>query len=274
MLHHTIPFPLRVMEKFRAPLSGESEVRWSRKDANTCILFVHGFGGRAVATWGEFPELAVADERFDRADLFFLGYDSRSRSASINVALLYQVVRAVAEDPSGVLEAVRGPTRPENFAYERIILVGHSLGGALVRDVAMYAKSENRRWADSLRLVLFAPAHTGANILLLASVGFGFLRWLGPAKAGVLALFPVLRDLERGSPFLERLVEKAKGIGSHPTTKAQIVVHASDDRIVFHDAFFKDPPTLPYAKCDHISCCKPRSPNFLSPLTDLAGVLS
>jgi hypothetical protein len=41
----------------------------------TAIVFVHGFKGHHLKTWGRLPEMACADESdfWRKADLYFLG---------------------------------------------------------------------------------------------------------------------------------------------------------------------------------------------------------
>lgn len=270
MQTHTMPTPLGPLAHFGAPLSRESEARWARKIPTTCLIFVHGFGGRAVATWGDLADMAMEHPSFTAMDLIFLGYESRSRTAAYNVGVLYQALSAFAERPTEILKAVGGPERAQEFSYERIVLIGHSLGGALVRDVAMCAKLQECAWAERLQLALFAPAHLGANILKLLAMGFGFLKWLPPAKAAAALACPVLEDLEANSPYMMRLLQTAEKIGVHCTTKAKIVVHASGDRIVSQNTFFSDPPPVPYPDSDHIRCCKPIKMRFDLPLRDIA----
>jgi alpha-beta hydrolase superfamily lysophospholipase len=211
---------------------------------------------------------------FAEADLVFLGYESRSRAAAYNVDVIYQIVNALAEMPGNVLKQVRGPLREEEFAYESIVLVGHSLGGALVRDVAMSAKNEGKPWADKLRLALFAPAHMGASVIDLAQMSFGFLKWSGIAQAAAILANPVLRDLQRGSDYLKALLATAQEIGVHCTTKAKLVVHASGDKVVILNRFYRDPPAQPYEGQNHVSCCKPMRAVFESPVVDVAKVLT
>lgn len=270
MLNHTLPTPL---DKLGASLSLESSARWARSPAKVCVVYVHGYGGRAVATWGEFPDLAMEQPEFAEVDLVFLGYESRSRTAAFNVGVLYRAVSILAEEAPAALKRVGGPEREEKFAYERIILVGHSLGGALVRDVAMSAKEMGKNWADKLHLALFAPAHLGANVIELVQMSLGFLKYIGPFKAIAQIKSPVLADLEKNSDYLKALMDKANRIGIHSTTQAKIVIHASDDKVVYHNTFFRDPPCVAYDKHSHTSCCKPVRASFQDPVNNLAGVL-
>src|SRR5690242_18281071 len=109
MQNHTMPRPLAVLSDFDAPVAIESEARWARDLPRTCLVFVHGYGGQAVATWGDFPDMAMEHPDFARVDLVFLGYASRSRSADYNKGVLYWALVALAERLSEVLKKVDGP---------------------------------------------------------------------------------------------------------------------------------------------------------------------
>jgi pimeloyl-ACP methyl ester carboxylesterase len=270
MQNHVMPTPL---DALNLPLSSGSTARWARQGARACLVFVHGYGGRAVATWGDFPDMAMEHPDYSDVDLVFLGYESRSRSAPFSVGVIFEAVTHLAEKSRDFISKVGGPDRPAAFSYEEIILVGHSLGGAIVRDVAMSAKELGKPWAETIRLALFAPAHCGAQITDLVRTGVGFIKWLGPLWAIAYTKSPVLRDLELGSPYLAELLAKAVRIGVHCTTTARLVAHAANDPVVFHNTFFRDPPLKPYLQQDHVSCCKPVRQRFEEPVVDLARVL-
>ncbi|MBB4112759.1 alpha-beta hydrolase superfamily lysophospholipase [Rhizobium sp. BK226] len=270
MLNHSLPTPLSIVD---VPLSTESVAYWSRRNPATCVVYVHGFGGRAVDTWGEFAEIALNQQEFANVDLVFLGYESRSRTAAFNAGVMYQAICALSERPEEVIRQVGGPSRSTSFAYKKIVLVGHSLGGALVRDVAMSAKEHGKPWAEKLSLALFAPAHLGANVIELVELSLGFLKYLGPIQAALRVNSPVLNDLRVGSKYLTDLLAQANRLGKHCTTQAKLVVHASNDKIVDQNVFFLDPEATPYAPHDHRSCCKPKRAVFESPVKHLSELL-
>lgn len=272
MQNHNMPTLLGALSAFRAPVGTESEARWARRTPKTCVVFVHGFGGRATATWGDFAEMAMGNPAFAEADLVFLGYHSYSKTTAYNASVLFHALKALAEKPLAVLKAVNGPARQSDFAYKNILLVGHSLGGALVREIAMTAKIQGCDWADRLQLALFAPAHLGANIVEVFNLAFGFLSW-GPIRAGLIQFCPPIKELESNSEFVTRLLKTAEMIGDHCTTRAKFVVHAERDRVVHQDSFFNDPPALPYPNTDHVSCCKPIQDYFALPVLDVAEVI-
>lgn len=266
-MSHSLPTSL---DKLDMALSPGSVALWARGEAKTCLIFVHGFRGHPTRTWGECIGKIGDVAGLAAADIIFAGYQS-SASAHYGMSAIYELVKAIGEDPARVSTKVGGPDR--RTRYKEIVLVGHSLGGAIVRDVAMNAKKLDEEWADTLSLALFAPAHLGANILTLVSMSFGFLRFAPLVEAFFLFRYPVLSDLRAGSTYLNQLLESAKAIGRDRTTVSRFVAHAEHERVVVVNAFYLDPPSRAYPNRDHVSCCKVVDPDFVTPLTDLAGIL-
>lgn len=271
--NHSLPTDLARLRSKGIDLAAGSTARWARDGAQTCVVFVHGYGGRAVATWGDFPDLAMEHPAYAHADLIFVGYESRSQTADYSVAVIYDLLCWLAERNSALREMVGGPPRADDFAYSRIVLVGHSLGGALVRRVAQDAKDATKPWAETLDLALFAPAHRGAKAVQLAMTSFGFFKLLAVAEVAAYLTSPVLDDLKPDSDFLKALLAQAELLGEHRTTRAAFVAHAKSDRIVSQGRFYRDEPPKPYAGRNHVNCCKPARGGFLLPVEHLAEVL-
>ncbi|MFS8049215.1 hypothetical protein [Rhizobium sp. BR 314] len=266
---HKLPEPASWLGSY---LSAESCVYWARGEADRCVIFVHGYGGRAVTTWGDFPLLATTDPAFANADLLFLGYDSllaAAYSTSVLLPAIDTFVSATSES-----KAIGRPPRGNDFRYKRILLVGHSLGGALVRDVAVTAAYGGKIWAEDVCLALFAPAHKGAIILKIAALAGGFARAAGTIAALGVRKSPALEDLKPDSDYLKDLQRRSANLGKRSAAMAAFVAHAADDRVVFANAFSEfDAATSAYGKVGHRGCCKPVPVDFMRPVTDVGQLL-
>ncbi|UVC09295.1 alpha/beta hydrolase [Rhizobium sp. TH2] len=248
-------------------LDQEQEPNWSVKPAKTCLIFVHGYGGRALETWGDLKDLLLESPSIDQCDIVFLGYESRSKQASASSALIYNAVNRIVDHTNDILELSGTDIRSDDFEYENVVLVGHSLGGVLVRDVLINLHREGKSWANRSKIMLFAPAHSGAIALDLVSRAGLLSSLLRPIEIVLFATSPVLRDMEIESPYLTGLRERARDLG--PLAAARFVVHATGDSVVSSNQFCADPMSVFYSNQDHISCCKPIKTAFLNPLEDI-----
>lgn len=146
-------------------------------------MFVHGFGGDALASWQRFANLAPADIRW------------AARPAEVlNLSL-----DALAPE----LPQCR---RPDGFGYENRIIVAHSLGGLITRRVTLEAFQRQRPWLRGTRVVLFAPAHTGAHVIPLAITALTDVPALGNClAAGIEYAAPALDGLKPGCDAITKL---------------------------------------------------------------------
>ena len=87
-------------------------------EAGTLLLFVHGLGGRAHETWGNYPEFVFADNH--DLDVGLLDYESGVRR---------RFWRSI--EPAKHALALSHSIR--DLHYSKVILVGHSMGGLLCK---------------------------------------------------------------------------------------------------------------------------------------------
>jgi alpha-beta hydrolase superfamily lysophospholipase len=246
----------------------DSWAHWSVNPDKTALVFVHGFSGAAADTWLEFPRLLTGDARASGIDLMFYGYDGLFTQAGTSADQLEEFLDAVGKNPSSLFpNFVR---RGAEFAYSRIVVAAHSLGAVIVRRALLDAASYKETWPARVRFVLFAPAHRGAYVALLASEFLSGQEWFIGKLAGSVAQYnvPLLNDLSDGSPVLaDLLADTRKALRSAadaPYLVAHAVVWAQQDKVVRNARFANDPRPARFPK-DHQNVCKP-SDAFLDPL--------
>ncbi|MFD6516978.1 hypothetical protein [Rhodococcus sp. NPDC060176] len=234
------------------------------------VVFVHGFGGKAITTWQNFP---VSGERnwWLEADMLFIGYKSRT------------------ENPKGVADRIRGSIgdffpKPNEAAlntrngqlrtditteYEELFLVAHSLGGLIVRRALVDAAE---KWEEDDFSPAKKPPILSAETRMFspASAGFRAAGTLGAIKAvdslwGAIEVLllraPAYHDLQPGSEFLDttkaRTEKYVKKRGCE-ALKARIV-WANPDNVVVTDRYDTDYVDESIDETSHTKVCKPRA---------------
>jgi pimeloyl-ACP methyl ester carboxylesterase len=218
----------------RIPFGEQSEVLWALAPTRKAILFVHGFGGSATTTWVQFPSLLQRERSCHGHDLIFYGYDGLQTRARPSADLLIRLLDELFSNPTELLaKSLPSAARPKQFKYKEIVIVAHSLGAVVSRIALVDAYSKRRNWASKIKLVFFAPAHGGANILSLASLAMGVLR-LAPVEALARFRFQVLHDLEENCQTLTELANQTRATIRRGARNliARRVIYAGQDKVV------------------------------------------
>lgn len=242
----------------------------------TILVFVHGFGGHPLASWRSFDSLFLGSGNFSGVDIVFYEYDSIGTDAHANGAKLYRAISKFFEAKDSVIDKclIAQERQRRGRKIEQVVLVGHSLGGALCRQVPIYAVDQNVQWRNRLKICLFAPAHNGAHIIqLLLSLGFGFFS--GSLLASVASLrIPALRDLQHDSHFINKLHEDTDRLLTtyrNAALIADVLVQCDNDRVVINGRFCQDGPPTVFNK-NHTEICKPCA-TFLDPFTLVEAII-
>lgn len=131
--------------------------------ANVLIVFVHGIGGDGTTTWRSekayWPELVKADPVFAGSDVYVYDYESSAVGSSPSIAELARNLRDNLNLPSGA----------NISSYDKIVFIGHSLGGLIIRQ---YLSEDARHHRNIAGLFLFASPMEGSYYAKLA-VFFG-----------------------------------------------------------------------------------------------------
>ena len=249
------------------PLQGEksTQAAWAIEPSGHAIIFVHGFGGKAITTWNDFISQLPQRPKCAGCDLIFYDYDGKHTRSANSAIKLRDFLQKLFETP---LSAINWSlpvedARPEPFEYKRITLIAHSLGAIICRDALLQAYKMSYDWAPLTELILFAPAHRGADII-------GLLRQAYPIAWPVVMMLPlvqifnrfvVLQDLEPGCLTLTTLRKETLEFLSNntaPTLVARKVILAEYDNIVSPAKFIsQDPKSTQFNGKDHIRVCQP-----------------
>jgi pimeloyl-ACP methyl ester carboxylesterase len=248
------------------------EVLFAFKPERKAVLFIHGFSGSGLSTWSKFNSLLPRHSKAANRDLFFYGYDGLRAdligSADIFREFLCRLFVGGADFINAHLSGIN--LRPPDFGYDEFVIAAHSLGAVIARRALVDATKEGALWPQKVRLVLYAPAHTGASVARLAletCSTFSFTK--------VLAAF-----LRFKSPLIDQLMAKPKSKhltqllgdtlkacknGQNPHLIAKRVIRAEYENIVETERFEPDPSSVAIPNTTHVSVCKPRE-DFLEPL--------
>lgn len=210
--------------------------------ADKAIIFVHGLGG-SHKTWGRFGELLKSDPSVDW-DSFHFTYPS----AKLGLRLLptqshYQPIEVLAQALKSQID-----NRLEH--YEEIALVGHSLGGLVIRQYLLNEKIAGRPTKVN-KIILYATPSSGAS---LAEIG-RLLSFFGENGH--------TRQLCKRSDFLNILSRNWASSGIESDLDITIIV-GGDDRIVSREsveANFRTQEREPLLilEAGHLDIAKPTS---------------
>jgi len=269
-------------------MRGSRVMLHSQEETKGAVVFVHGWGGTAVDTWGGFPGLVRTSSALAGWDVFFFGYPSREHSTAFCAAKFQQFARDLLVEPDRHLIQ---PSLEEGVVvfkprgtFSRVLVCAHSMGAVVVRRALLELEKNPLMTVrvSAVRLLLFAPAHKGSDIVRMLTSGLG-LDWLpgGGTVARLLAIhFRSLEDVKPGSEALRNLegdtrntLLKRRGAGMPPDPFIAKVLHAENDKVVVQEAFGDDPWLDPVEAEDHRSICKPRSPEYLLPLQRVEAAL-
>ncbi|UUL77985.1 putative lipase (plasmid) [Pseudarthrobacter sp. Fe7] len=241
----------------------------SSTTASRLIVFVHGFGGSAISTWNNFAKGQQESRWWMESDLLFVGYNSKRDGIKGVADRLRRNLPRFYPTPYGPAMSFEGNSVREDISspYSELIVVGHSLGGLIVRHAVV---DEADEWLKAGRmgpkpllldstLRLFSPASAGfraAGVLGVARAS-GF--W--PALEMYLRRSSAYTDMQPGSTILldtrartERIVDKEQDMDA---LQARIL-WASPDQVVIEGKYDSDVISRSVDGQSHRSVCKPR----------------
>lgn len=241
----------------------KSVARWSREPSGKLVVFVHGFGG-SHKTWDDFHELLPRSEVGRGSDFVFYCYDGLNTRADPSASKLFDFLWQLAENPAEFINQTVIPKQHRTpFVYDQIVIVAHSLGAIVSRLALLRVKDENPKWKNKLKLLLFAPAHLGAEVVPLVRDTFLLGRILPLAS---FLKFQALIDLDKDSDILKQLWRETEATlaqnGEFRNLLVADAVWFGDNENVVSNARFCSDPNHQYIEGRrHSTVCKPTHNN-------------
>jgi hypothetical protein len=283
-------------------------------DVDTAVIFVHGFGGDPEKSWRDFVFLINTQSAekyhwYSKADLYFYGYSNFQNTVPFSAQECFRFIRQVFPKvvlndfnvlPSGDLGWITKVMRQDGIEkilgarhYSRLVLVGHSEGGLLIR-VGMWeafkhvitsipelrqepipaaATRDTVLSMESLLkadICLFSPALIGirnavnevarkiAGIQIVGNILMSALEIPYPSVATMANCDPILVDVKK---FTEEAWESYRFV---PALRARILWGGQEPLLVAWNYKWDD-PVEHVTGVGHIRVCKPTG-KFLKPL--------
>ncbi|WP_246806896.1 hypothetical protein [Ensifer sp. ENS04] len=233
---------------------------FAKQPARRLLVFVHGFGGSASATWAGTEASLAADPRAGTCDLIYFGYRSFHAQPEMSAGIL----RGFLDEAAGAgskWNALASRALGVDVAreYDEVLVIAHSLGAPISRRALLDAIQEKAPWASKVRLQLFAPAHLGA-FLHKVREELGVVSGLIASLTALATLgIRSLDGLKPNSPFLTQLIKDSRqelANGWEAQIKAREVIFGDGENVVMVQRFLNDPPPTVWAGHGHRSVCR------------------
>jgi pimeloyl-ACP methyl ester carboxylesterase len=230
-----------------------------------------------VATWLGFPSLLLCNNDYSGYDFIFYGYDGQHTRLLYSSYHLYEFLNDLINDP---LTTINGSLpkffeRDDPFYYNTVILVAHSLGAAVSRQALLYVHEDRASWASNTRLILFAPADRGADILDLVSLTLPLAMSRLPLPF-LYSRYVVLQDLKPKSEALNELKSSVRAATRNESAEyllARRAIFGDRDTVVSPGRFLPSEPRYTVLTGhNHKSVCKPTG-TFRGPLDIITSCL-
>ena len=181
------------------------------ENANSVLIFIHGFTGEASNTFGEIPKFLAKDKEMNGWDMFPLGY-----SENVKPALGKQIWASV-DDINRISDYLSTSIKNKFGKYNRVAIVAHSLGGLVAQRALLNLDQKNRERIS--HLILFGTPSNGIDSSSKSSL------WKKR-----------LKDLSSDEPFIQNLRSEWNAQFKDQYDFDFKVVSATEDQFVTTDS--------------------------------------
>ncbi len=115
-------------------------VNWSLNPNGKAIVFIHGFNGSSMETFGDFNLDFRVRPKYEGYDVYFFSYQSLFSQISNSAIYFLDFLTAIHDDIKDVIKN-SGSTEKRKGNYTKIVIVAHSLG-AVVNTAFSYAEGD------------------------------------------------------------------------------------------------------------------------------------
>lgn len=255
------------------PANWRMMVSHSSRPVRRLVVFIHGFNGHVLQTWHDFPAgTQLEDDWWRDSDLLFVSYRSTRENIS---AVAHRIRRHIAQFyPSPNAEALGAggePPREDVRDYSELVLVGHSLGGLVVRRAMVDAALESlepgmpRSPLLDAQIRLFSPASAGFRASGLLGMVAATPVWA--AIEMFVRRSSAYTDLQPGSAVLRDTRERTESLAQRDefSNLRAHIIWASPDDVVIAERYHTDFVDDAIDATTHSSICKPKPGFFEAP---------
>lgn len=135
----------------------EGDRAWRREDVHNVklIVFVHGFKSSNKAAWAQFPSLLLGDDELKDFNVVFSGF---------RTGLCIQT-NSIREEGDLLASFLHDTVRGNHQKYQRIVLVGHSMGGLVIMRALLTLERDHPEVLDEhdFRVATFGTPYMGVE---------------------------------------------------------------------------------------------------------------
>lgn len=228
----------------------------ARGEVARLVVFLHGFNSSAVGAWHRFEESGQATDWWRESDMLFVGYDSWGEHPEETATWFRERIQHFYPVlPDEYLSKRDSRIRePSKHGYHELVLVGHSLGGFVLRlalclEAGRWIHEDRERDPNAERPVLLDGA---VRLFSPASAGFQPAGLIGMLKATclwsaanvALRRSPAFIALERGSELITTTRARTEDLvnehGKDLVALRAHIVWARPENVVERQGYEKD----------------------------------